>query len=193
MLDAVYSRSRRYLWLQWRGQIFPFLLPLPFPMQNTESLFKQFCQAMKMVATHQNSFFLLGGPLNECYITSTFCYVTGNRTNSHANWGRWWWRDMTESSWRRELQSLGTKPQEAKTQAPDHIHQCLLTLGFLINWPPSTSKQLTLATLCEWGESRLVVDWCEQVKQLSSQTLMELLGFHLARKVVDSAGPVLGE
>lgn len=53
------------------------------------------------------------------------------------------------------------------------------------------NKQLTLTTSYKWGESHLVVELREQVQESISQSLMELVGFHHARKVVDSAGPVL--
>lgn len=127
-----------------------------FPVSHASSIshakhrvsFKQFCQTMKTVATHQNRFFfLLVGPLNECYINKHLllsyrkqnqqsCYLGGVVGTAH-DW---------EFSEDRVAELSHWKPQKAKTHTSDQSHHCLLALGFLISWAHSTFKQQSLIT-----------------------------------------------
>lgn len=67
MLPAVYSRSRRYLWLQWGDFLISHATSISCAKHR--ALFTLFCQSLKAVANHQNRFFIsLAGPLKECYI-----------------------------------------------------------------------------------------------------------------------------
>jgi len=89
---------------------------------------------MQMVATHQNRFFLLSRA-SECMLYKQAASVMLQETEltvmltGRAGGVRG--RDMTGSSRRRGLQSLGTESHRKRRNASDQTHHCLSALGFL--------------------------------------------------------------
>lgn len=119
----------------YRGQFFPLLMPLLFPVQNTEPYSHSFVKLWKQQQTTKTDFFFFfisRAPEGVLYKQAPLV-VLQERTNGQAEWGWRGRRDITGSSW-RELQHLDT---ESRLTAEGKI-----PLGELCGEAKGTSQSL---------------------------------------------------